>query len=82
MGVCQHVSMHHICAQCPCRPEEGIGPSGLELQTVVSCCMDAGTKPGSPRRAAGASPPPPFVVCFLEAGFLGVVFAPVLDLTL
>lgn len=37
--VCLPTSMHvhHVCAWCPRRPEEGIRSHGLELQRGVSC---------------------------------------------
>lgn len=36
------VSVHHICAWCPRRSEEALGPLELQLQRVVSHQVDAG----------------------------------------
>lgn len=36
------MSVHHVLAQCLWRPEEDLGPLGLELQAVASCHMGAG----------------------------------------
>lgn len=45
MGDC--VIIYDTCAWYPSKPEEGISYPGLELQTVMSCDMDAESHLGS-----------------------------------
>lgn len=46
------MSLYHVGAWCPSRPEEIMGFPGTRVQTVVSCCPNAGTHPRSSGRVS------------------------------
>lgn len=44
LGVCLNVSVHHLCALHPRRPEEGLESLELQLKVFVSHCVGVGNR--------------------------------------
>lgn len=57
MGVLSScISLYHMYAWCPQKPEDNIGPSGTgQLQTIVSCLVGAGNRTWVLRKSSQCS---------------------------